>query len=164
MPLFTMPKKSEIKQDIIKDDKIIKEETKPQIKPNFEDLKEEYAILGATDKKFYYILYLKKCAPMKNVQYTYTSPEEKDTQILLELFALKRLLENQFLTLDSIIVYCNLDLPMIENYSNLTDCGSMFRYKAREIRNLLNEGQIKIDFRKPTDAMKELINNENQLQ
>ena len=112
MPLFTMPKKSEIKQDIIKDDKIIKEEIKPQIKPNFEDLKEEYAILGATDKKFYYILYLKNCAPMKNVQYTYTSPKEKDTQILLELYALKRLLENQ----PEIVAFATLKNIDLNNY------------------------------------------------
>ena len=171
MPLFTMSKKSSTNDFQNKDDKLIKEEIKPQITVEFISIDKDYAILGENNKMFYFKLFCKDIKPLTYKVFTYTPTIEVfENRILLEMFSLKNLLEElKRQGKKSIIVYSNIDDSKINNdYSQIKDCSSMFRYKAKEIINLINDYKIEIIFenidKEENHKIKEMIENENEIQ
>lgn len=165
MPLFTMPKKSENKEFSPQTNNLIIEKPKPQNTTNFDMIREDYGYLGCSKTKFYYHMFLKDVPPIHYIQATYTNEDDKNVFILLEMFALKCLIDSMFLSpKKQILVYSNLTLDKIQEFSELKEPGSMYRYKAREVLNLMSKKEISVVFKQPTEEIQELINNENQLQ
>lgn len=171
MPLFNMPKKSVLNEFLSKDDNLIKEEIKPQIIEEFNGIKEDYAILGCNKLSFYYKVFLKDKKPFINKTFTYLPDIDIfENKILMDMYALKILIEYlKKQGTESIIIYSNINnLDVIKDYSQLKDMGSMFRYKAREILELLNTYSLRINFKDINNEenykYKELIENENTIQ
>ena len=170
MPLFNMPKKSVLNEPLKKDDKLFKEEIKPQITENFGTIKEDYALLGSNKVSFYYNLFLKNKKPFLNKTFTYLPDIDIfENKVLMDMYALKILIEYlKRQGTKSIIIYSNIkNLDVIKDYSNLDNTGSMFRYKAKEILELLNGYPIEINFKDINEEenykYKELIENENTI-
>ena len=165
MPLFTMPKKSENKEPSPQINNLIIEKPKPQNTASFDMIREDYGYLGCTKTKFYFHMFLKDVPPIYYLQATYVNDDDKDVLILLEMFALKCLLDSSFLSpKKQILIYSNLTLNQIKEFSELKQPSSMYRYKAREVLNLISKKEISVVFKTPTEEIQELINNENQLQ
>lgn len=168
MPLFTIPKKPVLNNDLIKDDKIIKEEIKTFKINDFKAIKEDYAILGSNNFKFYFIIYqIDKSEPNKNITYSYLPDnQELENKKLCELFALKVLIEYlKTYGIKVIKIYSHLTLDDINKYSEIKNVGSMFRYKSSEILSLLNEYPVEINFIniEENQEIKEMVENENKV-
>ena len=149
MPLFTINKKPLINDLKKENDKILMEEIKMQNSKDFVLNNKDYAIISCDSKKFYYILYCKNQEPFKYIQYTYAPDVDiLENKILLEMFALKVLLKQlKLLGKNSIIIYSNIkDYQMILTYSKIENSGSMLRYKANEIIEILNDYPIEITY------------------
>ena len=167
MPLFTMPKKAEIKQEETKSDKILTVEIKMQPKQDLPIIEEDYAILGCNKLKFYYLLYQKgKQEPLNRTTYSYLPDNDiLENRILCEMYALKMLIEYlKMYNKNKIIVYSNIkDLDVIKNYSQIKDMCSMFRYKAKEIITLLDSYAVDIIFKEATAEIQEVIDGQNKI-
>ena len=166
MPLFTMPKKTEIKEDSQKDNKILTTEIKTQQESIPIITQEDYAILGSNKLKFYYILYSANKKPFKNITHTYLPNDDiLENKILTEMYALKVLIENlKRANKKEITIYSNIkNLDVIKNHSQLKDMGSMFRYKGKEIMTLLESYPSSITFKEINPKIQEVLDNENKI-
>lgn len=142
MPLFTMPKKLDLKEDKPKDDNLFIKENKTQEIKEKQLYTEDFAYCSYSSNKFYYIAYTNNIGVVDRFQLTYGAED------LLVLFSIKIALDYfKMVNIKNLTIYSIYNLDEIIEFSKIDDISSMFRYKAREILRTL-DWFGKVEFKK----------------
>lgn len=142
MPLFTMPKKLDLKEDKPKDDNLYIKEDKPQETKKKQSYTEDFAYCNYSSDKFYYIANSNNLGVVDRFQLTMGSGD------ILVLFSIKIALDYfKMVNIKNLTIYSIYNLDEIIEFSKINDVGSMFRYKSREILRTL-DWFGKVEFKK----------------